>query len=246
MPLTYDDNQSTYDNGTSTWDDAAQFPVASAIGSQADLFARVKALIPRSWFKGSPNFDATLQGAAYALSQIYALLMYAGEQMRIRSAADGFLDIVSNDYFGPTVPRLTQEGDSSFRNRILANLFVKGPTRRDMANVLTLLTGRVPAIFEPGNAHDSGGYDGAAFFDAAGGWGDPLPYQCFVTAYRPAVGDTSLGEYDSVREWQDVGGYYSDAPAESVSDAAIYAAVESTRALGTTVWLRIANNPVAP
>ena len=246
MPLNYDDNQSRYDNTTSTWDDSAQLPVAPAIGTQADFFARLKALIPRSWFKSSPNFDATLQGAAFALAQLYALLMYARQQMRIRSAVDGFLDVVSNDYFGPTVPRLTQEGDASFRNRILANLFVKGPTRRDMADVLMLLTGRVPTIFEPGTANDSGCYDGAAFFDAWGGWGDPLPYQCFVTAYRPAVGDTSLGEYDTVREWLDVGGYYSDAQAESVGDTAIYAAVESTRALGTTVWLRIANDPVTP
>ena len=246
MPLTNDDGQSVYDNNVSTWDDAAQFPTAPAIGSQADCFARLKALIPRSWFKASPNFDATLQGAAWALSRLYALLMYARLQMRIRSAADGFLDIVANDYFGAAMARLTQEGDTSFRGRILANLFAKGPTRKDMAHVLTLLTGNAPAIFEPGNAADSGGYDGGAFFDAAGAWGDPLAYQAFVTAYRPAVNDMSLGEYDSPREWLDASGYYSDAQPASVSDAAIAAAVESTRPLGTIVWLRIADAPIVP
>ena len=246
MPLNYDDGQSVYDNGMSTWDDSAQFPVAPAIGSQADFFARLKALIPASWFTASSNFDATLQGAAQALSLNHALVMYAKLQMRIKTAVDGFLDIVSNDYLGATLPRLAQESDASFRNRILANLFVKGPTRSDMAKVLTILTGRAPAIFEPGNAMDSGGYDVGAFFDSAGGWGGALQYQVFVTAYRPIVGDTSLGEYDTVREWQDVGGYYSDPQEGNVADAAIAAAVEATRALGTIVWLRIADGPVTP
>lgn len=241
MALNFDDGQSVYDDGSSAWDGAAQFAPASAIGSQADCFVRLKTLFPPSWFKSSPNFDATLQGAAWALSQLYALAMYARQQMRIATAADSFLDIVSTDYFGAALPRLTQEGDASFRSRILANLFVRGPARRDMAAVLQRLTGQTPAIFEPGNATDSGGYDGGAFFDVAGAWGDPLPYQAFVTARRPAVSDTSLGEYDTPREWLDAAGYYSDAQPESVSDAAIAAAVESTRPLGTIVWLQIAD-----
>ena len=246
MPLNYDDGQSVYNNGTSRWGDGAQFPVAPAIGSQADMFNRLKALIPASWFKTSPNFDATLQGPALALALNWALVMYARLQMRIKTAVDGFLDIVSLDYFGTSLPRLTQEGDNSFRNRILVNLFIKGPTRRDMINVLVALTGRQPAVFEPNNATDTGGYDGGAFFDHEGAWGDPLPFQSFVTALRPATGNESLGEYDTVREWLDVGGYYSDPNPEAVSDAAIYAAVEATRALGTIVWLRIADNPVSP
>jgi len=246
MPLNYDDGQSVFDNGTSTWDDAAQFPVAPAIGSQGDMFNRLKALIPRSWFTSSPNFDATLQGSSLALAMNWALIQYAVLQMRIKTAIDGFLDIVSLDYFGALLPRLTQESDASFRNRILANLFVKGPTRADMIRVLTILTGRAPAVFEPSNILDSGGYDSSAFFDCTGAWGDPLPYQSFVTAYRPSVGVVSLGEYDTVREWQDVSGYYSDPEQGSISDAAITAAVETTRALGTVVWLRIADNPVSP
>lgn len=247
MPLNYDDGQSRYDNGTSTWADSAQFPVAPVIGSQADFFARIKALIPRSWFAVSSNFDATLQAPALALSLNYAQVMYAKLQMRIKTSIDGFLDIVANDYFGATLLRLGQEGDDSFRNRILANLFVKGPTRKDMSNVLTLLTGRTPAIFEPSNPSDTGGWDaGGFYFDAQGGWGDPLPYQSMVTAYRPLVSDVSLGELDSYRFSLDGNGYWSDAQPESVSDAAIIAAVEATRALGTIVWLRIADQPVIP
>src|ERR1700758_1036086 len=159
MPLNYDDGQSIYDNGTSTWDESAQFPVAPVIGSPGDFLNRLKALIPRSWFKASPNFDATLQGPAWALSNAYAQITYAALQMRIKTATDAYLDIISNDFFGAALPRLGQETDASFRSRILANLFIKGPTRRDMSAVLTVITGRAPTIFEPSNTTDSGGPD---------------------------------------------------------------------------------------
>jgi hypothetical protein len=246
MPINYDDGQSVYDNNSSTWDPSSDFPTPPAIGSRADIFARLKALFPRSWFQKSPNFDATLQGPAWALSNAYAQITYAALQTRIKTATDGYLDLISNDFFGAGLPRLTQESDNSFRARILANLFIKGPTRRDMNAVLTLITGRAPSIFEPGNTTDSGGWGGGAYFDVAGGWGDPLPFQSFVTAYRPVVGSVSLGELSTYRFNFDTNAYWSDAQPGSITDAAIIAAVETTRALGTTVWLRILSQPVTP
>jgi len=243
MPQNFDDGQSAYDSGASTWDAISDFPASPAIGSVADMFARLKALFPRSWFQGAPNFNATLQGPAWALANAYAQITYAALQARIRSATDGYLDLISNDFFGAGLPRLAQESDNSFRARILANLFVKGPTRRDMSAVLTLITGRKPAIFEPGNPTDSGGWNGGMYFDHAGGWGDPLPFQSFVTAYRPVVGSVSLGELSTYRFNFDTNAYWSDAQPGSITDAAIIAAVETTRALGSIVWLRILNQP---
>lgn len=217
------------------------------IGDQSDIFSRLKALIPKSWFRGeSPNFDATLQGPAWALSTNYAQITYAALQTRIKTATDGFLDIISLDFFGNDLPRLTNETDGAFRARILGNLFLKGPSRVDMAAVLTLITGRAPTIFEPSNTTDSGGWDGGLYWDIEGGWGDPLPCQSFVTAYRPIGGIQSLGELDAWRFSFDTNAYWSDEQPTSITDAAIIAAVESTRALGTTVWLRIANEPVSP
>ncbi|WP_083615571.1 hypothetical protein [Paraburkholderia sp. SOS3] len=75
--------------------------------------------------QASPNFDATLQGPAWALSSIYAQITYAALQTRIATATDGYLDLISNDFFGTSLPRLTNEPDGDFRARILANLFVK-------------------------------------------------------------------------------------------------------------------------
>jgi hypothetical protein len=218
-----------------------------AKGDVNDIFSRLKAQFPPSWFKSSPNFDATLQGPAWALSTIYAQITYATLQTRIATATDGYLDLISNDFFGTTLPRLPNEQDGAFRARILANLFVKGPTRANMSAVLTLITGRVPDIFEPSNTTDSGGWDGGFYWDTGvGKWGAPMPYQSFVTAYRPITNALSRGELDSWRWSWDSYGAWSETPLTAVTDAAIIAAVESTRMTGTVVWMRIEDNPVTP
>ena len=218
-----------------------------AIGDINDIFARLKAQLPKSWFQSSPNFDATLQGPAWALSTIYSQITYATLQTRIATATDGYLDLIANDFFGTNLPRLTNETDGAYRTRILANLFVKGPTRANMSAVLTLITGRTPDIFEPSNTTDSGGWDGGFYWDTGvGKWGAPMPYQSYVTAYRPITNAQSLGELDSFRWSWDSYGAWSDSPVTSVTDAAIIAAVESTRMTGSIVWLRIADNPITP
>ena len=102
MPTNYDDNISQWDDGVSTWDEVTALPTPPAIGSQADIFNRLKALIPRSWFGASPNFDATLQGPAWALSSVYAEIAYAALQTRIKTATDGYLDLISCDFLGST------------------------------------------------------------------------------------------------------------------------------------------------
>lgn len=218
-----------------------------AVGDQSDMLGRLLALMPRRWLPTAPAREsAKLAGPAWALSSAYAQLTYVQLQTRIRTATEGWLDIISGDFFGITLPRLTNEKDEPFRARILANLFVKGPRRQDMVNVLTLLTGKAPTIFEPSNTTDSGGWDGAFYLDAAGGWGDPRPYQAFLTVYRPDTALVSLAEWDAWRFAWDVYGAWSDASPNAITDAALIAAVESTRALGITVWMRIADAPITP
>lgn len=219
-----------------------------ATGDQADIFSRLRSLIPASWFPAdAPIANALIDAGAWALSTIYSQITFATLQTRIKTATGAYLDMISRDFFGSALPRFTNETDGAFRARILANLFVKGPTRRSMSAVLELVTGRALDIFEPSNTTDSGGWDGGAYWDsAAGKWGDPLPFQSFVTAYRPAGGAASLGEWDTWRQSWDSYGAWSDIQPTQITDAAIIAAVESTRALGTTVWMRIADNPVTP
>ena len=219
------------------------------IGDQADFQQRLRSLIPKSWFPSgnSPNFDATLQGSAWALSSVYAQITYAALQTRIKTATDGWLDIISGDFFGTSLPRLLNESDGPFRARIFANLFVKGPRRGDMSKVLTLITGRAPLIFEPSNTSDSGGWDAALGWDVqVGGYGDAMPYQCLVTAYRPTGGNVTHGEWDTYTLAYDAWGAWTDVNLTSITDASIIAAVESTKPVATLCWLRIADAPVSP
>ncbi len=222
-----------------------------ATGDQADVFSRIKSLLPASWFQDeTPVADALIQGPSWALSNAYAQITYAALQQRIKTATDMWLDVISQDFFNGALPRLTNETDGAFKSRILANLFVKGPTRANMAAVLTLITGRAPTIFEPQKTADSGGWDGGFYFDtevpAGGGWGDPLAYQCMITVYRPAGGLIDLGEFDAYTFSWDSWGAWSDSSPTSITDASIIAAVETTKPVGTIVWMRIANSPITP
>lgn len=216
-------------------------------GDPQDFQSRLAAGLPARWFPSpSPVLDGLQAGASWAYNSAYNNLTYAASQTRIKTASGVFLDIISADFFGTSLPRLQNEGDDAFRARILANLLVKGPTRGNMVNVLTLLTGKSPAVFEPSNTTDSGGWDGAFYLDAAGGWGDPRPYQAFLTVYRPDTALVSLAEWDAWRFAWDAYGAWSDASPNAITDAALIAAVESTRPLGVTVWMRIADAPITP
>jgi hypothetical protein len=86
--------------------------------------------------------------------------MYAKAQLRIATASDGFLDVISADFFGTTLPRKTNESDAAFRNRIIINLFRERATRKAVTQVLTTLTGRAPLIVEPSRPADTGAYGG--------------------------------------------------------------------------------------
>jgi hypothetical protein len=227
------------------------------IGDSNDIFARLKASLPLRWFgttsDSMPIVDALLTGVAAALSFIYSLYTYAKAQTRIKTATDGWLDLIAADFFGTAIVRTFGQADAAFRNIILANMFRARGTRQSVIDVLTQLTGHAPVIFEPGRPADTGGYDvGGCAFDLAGGWGDILVAQAFVTAYRPlgqgipliAGYDISAGAYDTGSQAEYIS---SDMYAGAAPDSSIYAAVNSVRPVGVTVWVKIANwPPVAP
>ena len=83
-------------------------------------------------------------------------------------------------------------------------------------------------------------------YGAAGGWGSlALPFQCFVTAYRPTISGVPLaGGYGSGAGGFGAGAlqYVSPAMVQSqVSDADILAAIASTMPVAAAAWTRIAN-----
>lgn len=228
-----------------------------ATGDQADIVARMRAVLPGQWFPvpdqsgagSTPILDALLNGAAACGAWLYALLQNVVQQSRITTASGIFLDGIAADYFASNLQRLAGEGDPSFRSRIKATLLLPLGTRAGIARALTILTGREPAIIEPWNTGDTGGYNLARGYGVAGTYGSlMLPAQLFVTAYRPSgSGIANVAGYYGAGNTTGAGGYDMGAieygaltdVAGQVTDAAIFAAVDHARAAGITAWVHI-------
>lgn len=163
------------------------------IGDQQDILARLKATLPSGWFADeTPVLDGMLTGLAEAWSWAYGFLTYVKNQTRILTATDGWLDIIAQDFFGADLTRSVGQSDDAFRSRIIVKLNQERATRAGLTSALTNLTGRTPAIFEPRRPSDTGCYGSTKAtgfnlaYGEAGGWGSlVLPFQFFVTAYRP-------------------------------------------------------------
>ena len=217
-------------------------------GDTTDILSRLKSVLPARWFGDTtPILDAVLAGLANAWCGLYTLLRDIQAQTRIATASGIFLDIAAKDYFGISLPRRAGEADSAFSARIRANLVAPRGTRVGLSEALQNLTGRTPIIFEPLNAADTGGYNSNTLgYGAAGGYGcAKLPFQFFVTAFRPnATPISNAGGYN-----EGPGGYntapmfYADteqAPG-AISDADIYAAAAAVLPVATIAWTKISN-----
>jgi hypothetical protein len=216
-------------------------------GDANDMLTRLKALLPTRWFADSnPIRDAVLSGFATVLALVYSLLQYVRLQTRIGTASDGFLDLISFDYFGGILPSRQQEKDDPFRGRILATLLREKVTRNGMIAALVNLTGRTPIIFEPARPEDTGGWSIAWGWDTAGGWGAlDLRAQVFITAFRPdgsgipnAAGwDASYGCWGGgYSEWADLAQVQG-----FVTDADIFATIAAVKPEGVTAWTQLQN-----
>lgn len=133
-----------------------------AIGDNTDMWGRLKKLLPVGWFgDNNPIRDALLWGYANVLAWGYTLYLYAKDQTRIKSATDGWLDLIGLDFFGNNLVRYANQSDASYKNRILINIFRERTTRHAMEQVLYDLTGRWPIIVEPARPADVGSYGAA-------------------------------------------------------------------------------------
>lgn len=174
-------------------------------------------------------------------------------QTRIATATDVWLDIIAQDFFGDRLIRRTGQDDAVFRNRIRRELFRERGTRGAIVAALQDLTGRVPIVFEPARSTDTGGYaswsgsgGGGVGYGGGGGWGSlTLPFQCFITAFRPIGSGIA-----TVAGWGwPAGGYglgaieYAslDMMQGQVTDQDIYAAVADVLPVAAIGWTRITN-----
>ena len=198
-----------------------------ATGDQQDFIARFRALLPSSGFPQGPLSQnpypvlaGLLAGAANAFAEIYSLIRYAKAQTRMATVSDAFLDLAAMDYVGARVQRRPSETDSSFRERITNEVIRIRNTRQSIIIALTQLTTRPPIVYEPWNTNDTGAYGFAYYgggpFPGIGCYGSMgLPFTIFVQAFRPIT--------------------------FSIPDSEIYAAVNSVRAAGVTVYLSLSN-----
>lgn len=217
-----------------------------SVGDQTDMFGRLKNLLPIGWFgDNNPILDALLWGYAQALSWGFTLYLYAKSQTRIKTATDGWLDLIALDFFGNNLVRLNGQLDPSYLNRILINIFRERATRKSIDQVLYDLTGRHPLIIEPAKPDDCGCLGATLYLGAAGPVGSTsCPYQAFVTAYRPTGG--GAGNWPGINtNWFGLSSTSWLVPstqlAPAVSDADIVAALEQTKMYGSTIWYRITN-----
>ncbi len=221
-----------------------------ATGDQADIINRLQRLIPNGWFPNglSPIRDAILAGYANIFAFVFSLIAYARLQTRIATATDGFLDMIATDFFGNNLLRQANQIDVSYRSRIQSAIFLERGTRNAVIRVLTQLTGRAPVVFEPQRTSDTGVYNGPGLaYNTAGGYGSlQLPYQSFVTAFRPLstglVGVAGYGTPNGGYNGPSFLEYVNQAQIQgSVQDNDIFAAVDSVKVCGTIIWVRISN-----
>ena len=160
----------------------------SGIGTVADVSTRLRSTLPTGWFPVSPPapaltatpvLDGLLAGLAQAWSFCYGLLAVVSAQARLATAYDGFLDMMSIDFFGSGLPRRNGETDDSFRDRISVSLISRRGTRQDVIREVAGLTGSPPAVCEPTHAADCGGYGSAGNAGVGGGFGYGVPGLCY-------------------------------------------------------------------
>ena len=222
-----------------------------ATGDPQDVAARLRSVLP-PWFgdtAASPLVGGVLAGLGTGHAAAYTLLQQVIAQTRIKTASGGFLDLIAWDFFAGRLVRKANETDASLQTRILAEIIRPRATRAGLVQVLVQLTGRAPVIFEPTRPLDTGAYGVGAVtgYGVAGGYGSvSLPGQAFITAYRPATtGIPLVNGYGGSAGGYGVAGKLQYASLSmiqgAVTDSDIYAAIDSVKPAGATLWTRLSN-----
>ena len=227
-------------------------------GDTPDILYRLKSVLPSRWFADeTPVLDGMLTGLAGGWAWVYSLLSYTRMQTRISTATDIWLDIAVRDLFGHRLYRRTGELDVDLSKRVRRSLWREHGTRSALTVALTDLTGRPPKIFEPARTTDTGGYGSlmtpatGTAWGTAGCWGNlSLPFQCFITAFRPSGnGIASVTGWGSGLSGAGIGAYGVGAieyatltmAQGQVTDIDIYQAVAEMMPVAAVGWTQILN-----
>ncbi len=214
------------------------------LGDADDMAGRLRAILPAGWFgeaASTPVLGSLLLSVGNAFASFWSLLQSVILQVRISTASGSFLDMISTDFYGSSMVRLLDEQDGAFRVRLVNGLLRPRGTREALSLALLQLTGKSPVIFEPARTSDTGGYSiGGIGYGQGGGWGNlSLPFQFFITIYRPSGGGIAeLAGYGT--GGIPVYGSLTMEPA-SLPDSAIVASVPPLLPVATIAWMRLAD-----
>ena len=217
------------------------------IGDEDDMVRRLQAVLPPRWFsEDSPLLNGLLRGLASSWAWLYGHLRAVGEQTRVATATGMWLDMIARDFFGSGLVRRGVQSDATFRSSIKREMLRERGTRNSIIAVLQDLTGRIPVVFEPTRPVDTAAWGIGGGYGLAGAWGNlNLPFQCFVTAYRPRSSGIA-----QVTGWGVTAGGYGFGAFEyanmamvqgQVTDAEINSAVAGVMPVAVVAWMRITN-----
>jgi hypothetical protein len=166
------------------------------------------------WFNQNENpiLEAILTGAAYIGYQIYSLLVFSKNQLRISTSTGNFLDLTAQDFFMGILSRCPNESDSDFLLAIQKLMFAPRITTKNLINRLTDLTGRTPIIYKP--FFDAGFYN-QAFLNNTFAGGD-TPFTIWITAFRPIQPVLNTTAYLNQTAYGNAASYYGESNQSNV------------------------------
>lgn len=210
-------------------------------GGPADLLRRLKSLFPRRWAApAAPVREAVFGGIGDSLAWLYAQLQTVRGGTRRAGTLGYLLDIDAWGFFQSRILRRPAETDDAWRKRYTDEIFRPRVTPAAIDKALFDLTGRHPIIVEPWNPGQTAAY-GFSYYGSAQYGSLSLPYQFFITAFRPyPPGIPNIAGYGA--------GYYGapdtayislDDMASPISDEEIYETIARTVGAGFVPWTQI-------
>lgn len=216
------------------------------------IIDRLRSLLPKGWFPPaaqSPNLQAVLSMPGAAFADVWAAIVDAQTETRIRTASGFWLDLIALDYFGTRVQRKPKQSDANFRLVILAQIFQVRVTRAGMIGVLANFNITPVWIFEFWDANVSDGV--APSPSAAGGMfldysiiGDfpERHHEFMVKCPPPVAGEPGFGGLDTTFVTDTYGAAYGYAGQSVINGLAGF---QDQFTAGTTASKTVVNGQAA-
>jgi hypothetical protein len=213
---------------------------------------RIADLFPPNWAsddaKASGNAFALLLTVGQKLTDLLAQVQYLQSAARIPTETTPELDNAGLDFFGGSLPRPGGMADADYATLILSSLFKPAATRKAISDAITQATGQTPRMVEPWNVTDTGARDTPISFRDVDTAANPmrntnpgLRCQGFIDAVPPII-LTLKGNPLIARDatgYRDANEYRISI--QSGDTISIFDTINSLRAAGITIWVRVAN-----